>query len=94
MKIKKNIPLKNLSTFKIGGKGLYLVEVEKKEEIKKAILFPQKKKLSFFILGNGSKILFPDGTLNKVLIKIKIKTKLTNPLSLRNIPPLHPCKSL
>ena len=75
MKIKKNIPLKNLSTFKIGGKGLYLVEVEKKEEIKKAILFSQKKNLSFFILGNGSKILFPDGTLNKVLIKIKIKAK-------------------
>jgi len=71
MEIKKNVNLKNYSTFKIGGKAKYFVIAKNEDEIKKAILWAKKKKIPFFILGGGSNVLFSDEGFKGLVIKLR-----------------------
>jgi len=71
MEIKKNVNLKNYSTFKIGGKAKYFVIAKNEDEIKKAILWAKKKKIPFFILGGGSNVLFSDEGFRGLVIKLR-----------------------
>ncbi len=73
IKVQKNISLKDLNTFKLGGRVKFFTQVSNNEEIKEALLWAKKNKVPTFILGGGSNILFPDGALNALLIKIESK---------------------
>lgn len=78
--LKRNILLKNYSTFKIGGRADYFLLVRKKRELFEAISLAKEKKIPFFILGNGSNVLFSDEGFKGLVIKIqnskfKIKNK-------------------
>ena len=66
----KNADLKNYSTFKIGGKGIILFP-KSICELKKVIADCKKNGLDYFILGNGSNVLFPDYDLKITLISLK-----------------------
>ena len=66
----KNADLKNYSTFKIGGKGTILFP-KCVCELKKVIADCKKNGLDYFILGNGSNVLFPDYDLKIILISLK-----------------------
>lgn len=66
----KNADLKNYSTFKIGGKGTILFP-KCVCELKKVIADCKKNGLDYFILGNGSNVLFPDYDLKIILILLK-----------------------
>jgi len=68
--IKENEPLKNHSTFEIGGLARYFVVAKNKEEILGAIKFAEDKNLPYFVFGSGSNILFGDDGYNGVAIKI------------------------
>lgn len=72
MEIKENISLDKFSTFQIGGRIKYLLFPKTESEVIKAIKFAKEKKLPFFVFGGGSNVLFPDGFLNKIGIKIEI----------------------
>jgi UDP-N-acetylmuramate dehydrogenase len=72
--IKQNISLKNYTTFKIGGKVKYFAEVKNLQELKKIIQWTKDNHLSFFILGNGSNVLFSDKGYQGIIIKIKNST--------------------
>ena len=83
---KKNILLKNYTTFKIGGPAKYFFEAQTKEDLVKAFKMAKKIKLPFFILGGGSNVLFSDKGFNGIVIKIQcpnvkcqIKSKNQNP---------------
>ena len=67
--IKTNIPLKNYTTFKIGGKAKYFFEAKTKEDLIKAIKGAKKLKLPFFILGGVSNLLVSDKGFNGLVIK-------------------------
>ena len=69
--LQKNIPLKNYSTFKIGGNAKYFVKVSDFSGLKESILWAKEKKAPFFILGAGSNVLFPDKGYNGLVIKIE-----------------------
>lgn len=69
--IKENVSLKNYSTFKIGGRARYLLEVQTKQEIIQAIRAMKKLNLPFFVIGQGSNVLFSDKNFQGVVIKIK-----------------------
>jgi UDP-N-acetylmuramate dehydrogenase len=71
MEIKKNVSLKNYSTFKIGGKAKYFLIAKNEKEILKGIGWARKKKIPFFILGGGSNVLFSDKGFNGLLIKLQ-----------------------
>jgi UDP-N-acetylmuramate dehydrogenase len=71
LKIKEKIPLKEYTTFKIGGPARYFFVAKSKKDLKNAILWAKKKKLLFFILGGGSNVLFSDKGFNGLVIKIQ-----------------------
>ncbi|MGB9680597.1 MAG: UDP-N-acetylmuramate dehydrogenase [Minisyncoccia bacterium] len=78
LEIKKNISLKDYTTFRIGGKAKYFTEVLTLKQLKSALGWAKSKNLPFFILGNGSNVLFKDEGFNGLIIKIqnnKIKEK-------------------
>ena len=72
MKILKNIDLSQLTSFSMGGKAKYLVQIEKEEEIKDLYNFAKEKKMNYFILGNGTNTIFDDEGYNGIIAKILI----------------------
>jgi len=69
MKFKRNVLLKNHTTFQIGGPAKYFFVTKTKEELISAIKKAKKIKLPFFILGGGSNILVSDKGFNGLVIK-------------------------
>ena len=69
MKIKKDVPLKHLTTFQVGGSTRYLVEVDSDKEVAEAVNFVKKEGLAIFVLGGGSDILVSDSDFEGVVIK-------------------------
>ncbi|OIO46193.1 MAG: UDP-N-acetylenolpyruvoylglucosamine reductase, partial [Parcubacteria group bacterium CG1_02_39_15] len=67
--IKKNVLLKNYTTFKIGGRAKYFYIAKDKEDLIRAITLAKKMKLPFFILGGGSNLLISDRGFNGLVIK-------------------------
>lgn len=66
----ENADLKNYCTFKIGARGTILFP-KNLAGLKKVIKDCENSHLSYFILGNGSNLLFPDHDLKSVLISLK-----------------------
>ena len=58
--LQRNIPLAPHTTLRIGGPAAYYAEPETEEQLSKLLLWAQKEQLSFFLLGNGSNVLFDD----------------------------------
>ncbi|MBZ9578630.1 UDP-N-acetylmuramate dehydrogenase [Patescibacteria group bacterium] len=77
--VKRNVLLKNYTTFKIGGKAKYFFVAKTKKEIISAVSAAKKYNLPFFILGEGSNILVSDEGYKGLVIKIKNqKSKIEN----------------
>ena len=68
--------LKNFNTFKIGGKGTILFP-KNVFELKRTIKECKNNKLKYFVLGNGSNLLFPDYDLDTILISLKNFNKIS-----------------
>jgi UDP-N-acetylmuramate dehydrogenase len=58
--IKRNVPLKLYTTFKIGGPARYFAEVGAPDELGEALDFARAEHLDLFVLGGGSNILVSD----------------------------------
>ena len=69
--VKYDEPLKNHTTFQIGGKCIALIEPKKVEDIVETIKICRENNLKFFVIGNGSNLLVPDDGYNGLIIKIK-----------------------
>ncbi len=69
-KIKQNIPLAPLTTFKIGGPAKFFVEVKTKDELIRALDWAKKNKEPFVILAGGSNVLINDKGVDGLAIKI------------------------
>jgi len=68
--ISQNVSLKKYSTFKIGGFAKLFAEPKSIAEIRELLMFCKKNNEKFFILGNGSNILFSDKGFDGLVIKI------------------------
>ncbi len=73
MDIQKNIPLKDFTTFKIGGNARFFCHVTSEDELIEAIGFSKKEKIPFFVLGGGSNILVSDKGFSGIAIKMEMK---------------------
>jgi len=69
--LKENVSLKDFTTFKIGGRAKYFLEVKNEKEFKKALLIANDFKIPFFILGGGSNILVSDKGFGGLVIRFK-----------------------
>ena len=68
IKIKKDEPMKNHTSFKIGGCADYFVECSSLEELKIIIKKAKQLNMPFFILGKGSNLLVSDKGIKGVVI--------------------------
>lgn len=71
--IQKNYPLSRLTTFRIGGPAKYFVEVKNDEELLLALVFAEKEKIPFMILGGGSNMLVSDKGYKGLIIVLKMR---------------------
>lgn len=69
IKIQKDVELKHLTTFRVGGKTKYFVEIDKDQEVVEAIGFAKTNNLEIFVLGGGSDILMSDKDFGGLVIK-------------------------
>jgi len=77
--IKKNVSLKNHTTFKIGGRAKYFFVAKNKKDLVEAVITAKKFKLPFFILGGGSNLLVSDEGYKGLVIKMQnAKIKMQN----------------
>ncbi|XOA42566.1 MAG: UDP-N-acetylmuramate dehydrogenase [Candidatus Nealsonbacteria bacterium] len=69
--IQFNIPLKGHTSFRIGGPAKYFFEAKTKKDLILALKTSKKLKLSFYILGGGSKLLVSDKGFRGFIIKVQ-----------------------
>src|SRR3990167_11270450 len=70
MKIYRDFDLKDILWYKIGGKVRYLIDVEGKEDIKKAYEFLKREKIKkTFFFGLGSNLIFTDKYFDGAVIR-------------------------
>jgi len=70
--VEENVPLAPYSTFKIGGSAKYFTKIHSIEQMVETMAFVRENQLPFFILGNGSNILFDDRGFNGLVIHNRI----------------------
>ncbi len=79
MKFQKNIPLKNYTTFKIGGRATYFFIAKTKLQLIEAIKKAKQLSLPLFVLGGGSNLLVSDKRYNGLVVKTQnTKCKIQN----------------
>lgn len=72
-KIHTNVPMKNYTSFKIGGNAEVLINIETIEELQEIIKIAKQEKIKLFVLGNGSNLLVSDEGIKGIVLKIEIK---------------------
>lgn len=68
--VQKNVSFKNLTSIKIGGKAKYVTFPNSESELKNLIAYLNKRKIKYYVLGNGSNTLACDGKYKGVIIKL------------------------
>jgi UDP-N-acetylmuramate dehydrogenase len=63
-------PMKNHTSFKVGGSADILVKPKTEDQIKKIISLVKDEKVPFFLMGNGSNLLVKDNGIRGIVIKI------------------------
>lgn len=69
-RIKTEEPMKNHTTFRIGGPASYFVLPETKEEVQKIVLLCKEEKMPFYVIGNGSNLLVGDKGFPGCIIQV------------------------
>ncbi len=72
LEIRENVEIKDYSTLKVGGQFRYFIELTDKNMLRDVYTFAQEKNLPVFVLGGGSNLVFPDGVLERVVLKINL----------------------
>ncbi|MDB5204379.1 MAG: UDP-N-acetylenolpyruvoylglucosamine reductase, UDP-N-acetylmuramate dehydrogenase [Candidatus Taylorbacteria bacterium] len=75
IKVQTKVPLRGLSTFKIGGDASHLFMLENKKDLKDAVAYAKENDLPIFVLGGGSNILFADSGISAFVIQVLNKGK-------------------
>ncbi len=69
---KENVPLSEISSYKIGGPARYFFEAKSAGELKSAVEEAKKRNLDFFIIGSGTNLLLSDEGYPGLAIKMAI----------------------
>jgi len=77
MKIQEYVDIKNYSTLGVGGKFRYFTVISSIQDLASVCAIAQTdaryKNIPIFVLGGGSNIVFSDGVLDVMALKIEIK---------------------
>lgn len=69
-------PMKDYTSFKVGGPVDILVTPDTYEQVRDIIRLCKKKGITFYIIGNGSNLLVRDGGIRGVVIKLTNLNKI------------------
>ena len=72
-RLRKDVPLANLTTAKVGGVARYFLSAESAAQLAQDVSFLWAEEMPFFILGSGSNILVSDAGIEGVVILNKAK---------------------
>ncbi|HOZ36720.1 MAG TPA: UDP-N-acetylmuramate dehydrogenase [bacterium] len=72
LNLQENVPLKNYTTFHLGGPARYFIIVENVEDLRGAVSWVKEKSLPIFILGGGSNLVVSDAGFPGLVIQVKI----------------------
>lgn len=70
IKILEQEPMQKHTTFRVGGAAKYFAMPKNTEEIQALIAYCREQKLSYYVLGNGSNVLFTDDGYDGMIIQI------------------------
>ncbi|MFA7309543.1 MAG: UDP-N-acetylmuramate dehydrogenase [Candidatus Paceibacterota bacterium] len=70
LQIRNDVPLRELTTFKIGGSAQFYTEVRNAEELKDAVDWARDQGVKMCVLAGASNVLIPDGGLKALVIHI------------------------
>ncbi len=70
IKLSYDVPLADLTTFRIGGKARFFVRAETEKDIVETIEFVDSNNLDLFVLGGGSNILISDDGYQGLVLHI------------------------
>ena len=70
---KRNYPLKDLTTIKIGGPAKYFLIARNEKNLIEAIKWVGKNKIKWYVVGEGSNLIFGDKGFNGLIIKNQIE---------------------
>ena len=73
--IKKDVLLKDHTTFRLGGPADYFFIAKTKEDVLRAIKTAKKLKLSLFIFGGGSNLLVSDSGIRGLVVRMQSNEK-------------------
>lgn len=71
LKIQENIPLKPLTTLKLGGNVKYFMKVKNRDDIVSAVDASLELKVPIFILGGGSNVIISDNLSDRLCLKME-----------------------
>jgi UDP-N-acetylmuramate dehydrogenase len=72
MNMKKNIPLKDLTTMKIGGNALFVAEAYNINDVAEICHNAKEQNLPIFVIGEGSNIIAKDEGFNGIVVLMRI----------------------
>lgn len=72
LNIQENIPLSDLTTFKIGGLARFLFTVTQAEDVEPALAWSKERGLPVLVLGGGSNLLINDNGWPGLVLRIAI----------------------
>ncbi len=78
MNIKKDVPLKDYSTMKLGGSAKFLVDIHSESELIEAIAWAKSNNLPYLMIGGGSNLFWRDEGFSGIVLVNRIpgiKTK-------------------
>ncbi|MDL2327361.1 UDP-N-acetylmuramate dehydrogenase [Ruminococcaceae bacterium OttesenSCG-928-A11] len=73
MKIRKNIPLNELTTIRLGGNAKFVIDITSEDDIPLAYKFAREQNLPTYIISGGSNIIAGDEDYNGVILLNRIK---------------------
>ncbi len=71
MIIEENVPLAEMTTFRLGGAARFFVRVTSLQELEEALAFGAQKQLKLLLLGGGSNMLI-QGSVDGLVIKLEL----------------------
>ena len=64
------VPMKEYTTFRVGGEAECLILIQKEEELEKLVPYLNRIEQEYFILGNGSNLLVGDKGYQGIVLKL------------------------
>lgn len=71
-RILRNEPMKNHTSFKVGGEADFFVMVKNLDELRFLIEYTKKNNIPFKVIGNGTNLLVKDSGIDGIVCKIEM----------------------